>query len=286
VPIHDQSYRRYAGARSALGRSWTVIAWAGIRNMIRKRMFIGLMIFAWVPFIVRAVQIYIAANFPQAQMLTPDAKMFRDFLEQQDFFVFITTIYVGAGLIANDRRANALQIYLSKPLLRSEYIAGKAAVLFVFLMLVTWLPAMLLLMLQVMFSGSFTFLKTNLFLFPAITVGATLQALLATLTMLALSSLSNSSRYVGILYAGIMFFTAAIYGVLYAITRDSGFSWIALTANLNQVVDVIFRLPPACNGCNPRYLTPWPVSLIAVLGLMAVSISILERRVRGVEVVT
>jgi ABC-type transport system involved in multi-copper enzyme maturation permease subunit len=249
-------------------------------------MFLGLLIFAWVPFIVRAVQIYIAANFPQAQMLTPDAKMFRDFLEQQDFFVFITTIYVGAGLIANDRRANALQIYLSKPLLRSEYIAGKAAVLFTFLMIVTWLPAMLLLMLQVMFSGSFTFLKTNLFLFPAITVGATLQALLATLTMLALSSLSNSSRYVGILYAGIMFFTAAIYGVLYAITRDSGFSWIALTANLNQVVDVIFRLPPACNGCNPRYLTPWPVSLIAVLGLMAVSISILERRVRGVEVVT
>ena len=286
MPIHDQSYRRYAGARSALGRSWTVIAWAGIRNMIRKRMFLGLMIFAWVPFIVRAVQIYIAANFPQAQMLTPDARMFRDFLDQQSFFVFMTTIYVGAGLIANDRRANALQIYLSKPLLRTEYIAGKAAVLFTFLMLVTWLPAMLLLMLQVMFSGSFTFLKTNLFLFPAITVGATLQALLATLTMLALSSLSNSSRYVGILYAGIIFFTKAIWGVMYAITRDSGWSWISVSDNLNQVVDVVFRLPAMCNGCNPRYLTPWSVSLIAVLGLMAVSISILERRVRGVEVVT
>ena len=51
-------------------------------------------------------------------MLAPDAKMFRDFLEQQDFFVFFITIYVGAGLIANDRRANALQIYLSKPLMR------------------------------------------------------------------------------------------------------------------------------------------------------------------------
>ena len=35
--------------------------------------------------------------------------------------------------------------------------------------------------------------KNNLFLFPAITVGALLQALLATFTMLALSSLSKSS---------------------------------------------------------------------------------------------
>ena len=285
-PIHDQSYRRYGGVRAALGRSWTVIAWAGIRNMIRKRMFIGLMIFAWVPFIVRAVQIYIAANFPQAQMLAPDAKLFRDFLEQQDFFVFVTTIYVGAGLIANDRRANALQIYLSKPLLRSEYIAGKAAVLFTFLMLVTWLPAILLMFLQVMFAGSFTFLKANLYLFPAITVGAVLQALLATLTMLALSSLSNSSRYVGIMYAGIIFFTKALYGAMYAITGNSGWAWMSVSDNLSQVVDVVFRMPAKCATCDPRFSMPWTISLLVVLGLMTLAISILERRVRGVEVVT
>ena len=32
--------------------------------------------------------------------------------------------------------------------------------------------------------------------------------------------------------------------------------------------------------------TPWPVSLIVILGLVALSLSVLERRVRGVEVVT
>ena len=279
MPIHDQSYRRYAGAKSALGRGWTVIAAAGIRNMIRKRAFLGLLIFAWLPFLVRAVQIYVTSNYPQVQMFAPDAKMFRDFLEQQDFFVFVITIYVGAGLIANDRRANALQIYLSKPLMRAEYIAGKAAVLFVFLLLVTLVPAVLLLVLQVMFKGSFDFVRANLFLFPAITVASLLQALLATFTMLALSSLSKSSRYVGILYAGILFFTAAIYGVMYAITGSSSVSWLSLGANLSQVVDVIFRLPP-------RYTTPWQVSLLVILGMIVLSVSVLERRVRGVEVVT
>ena len=280
MPIHDQSYRRYLGQRAALGRSWAVIAEAGIRNMLRRRVFLGLLLFAWIPFVVRAVQVYFAANYPQTpEFFQPDAEMFRDFLGQQDFFVFVMTIYAGAGLIANDRRANALQIYLSKPLLRAEYIAGKAAVLFTFVMLITWLPAILLLVLQVMFKGSFDFMRANLFLLPAITVATLLQAMLATFTMLALSSLSKSSRYVGILYAGILFFTAAIFGVMYAITGSSSVSWLSVGSNLTQVVDVIFRQ-------EPSYDTPWQVSLIVVLGLIALSISVLERRVRGVEIVT
>jgi ABC-2 type transport system permease protein len=278
-PIHDQSYRHYGGGKAVPGRSWAVIAWAGIKTFLKKRAFLGVMIFALAPFIVRAVQMWISANYPQLAPLAPSAETFRQFLEQQDFFVFVITVYVGAGLIANDRRANALQIYLSKPLMRSEYILGKLAVLFAFLMLVTFVPAMTLLLLKVLFDGNFTFLKNNLFLIPAITVGSLLQVTLASFTMLALSSLSKSARYVGILYVGITFFTTAIYGALYAITGSSRVSWISIGANVSQVVDVVFRL-------KPRYATPWEVSLLVIVALVVISISILERRVRGVEIVT
>ena len=280
MPIHDQSYRHFEGAKAPPGRAWLVIAKAGIMNMIRKRLFLGLLFASWMPFLVGAAQIYFSSNFPQMAMLAPTAQTFRTFLATQDGFVFFMTIYVGAGLIANDRRANALQIYLSKPLLRSEYIAGKAAILFTFLMMVTWVPAILLLFVQVMFAGSFAFMKANLFLFPAITVASLLQVVLATFTMLALSSLSKSSRYVAVLYAGIIFFSAAMYGAMYAITAgNTSFSYLSLGANLSQVMDVIFRLAP-------RYSTPWQVSLTVILALIALSISVLERRVRGVEVVT
>jgi hypothetical protein len=61
-----------------------------------------------------------------------------------------------------------LQIYLSKPLLRTEYIAGKAAILFTFLSLVTWVPALLLLFVQVM-RGQLRVPQGNLFPVPAIT---------------------------------------------------------------------------------------------------------------------
>ncbi|HEX6464498.1 MAG TPA: ABC transporter permease subunit [Vicinamibacterales bacterium] len=278
-PIHDQSYRHYGGGRAVPGRSWMVIAWAGMRSFFRKRTFMGLMLFALAPFVVRAVQFWISSAYPQASVLTPTAETFRQFLEQQDFFVFVITVYVGAGLIANDRRANALQIYLSKPLMRTEYIAGKLAILFTFLCLVTLVPALLLLLLKVAFDGNFTFISKNLFIIPAIIIGSLLQVLLASFTMLALSSLSKSARYVGILYVGITFFTSAMFGVLYAITGTSRVSWISIGANVTQVVDFIFRL-------KPRYATPWQVSLLVILGLIALSISILERRVRGVEVVT
>jgi ABC-2 type transport system permease protein len=280
MPIHDQSYRRYGGGKALPGRAWLVIARAGVVGMIRKRLFLAILIVSWISFLVRAVQIWVAVNYTQvATLLAATPETFRDFIRQQNFFVFVVTIYVGAGLIANDRRANALQIYLSKPLLRAEYIAGKAAILFFFLMLVTWVPAILLLLIQVLFAGNFEFVKNNLFLFPAITVASLLDVLLATFTMLALSSLSRSSRYVAILFAGVMFFTWAIFGVLYGITGSSMVSWVSPVESLSQVIDVIFRLPP-------RWATPWQVSLIVIVGLIVVSLSVLERRVRGVEVVT
>jgi ABC-2 type transport system permease protein len=278
VPIHDQGYRRYAGTRAPSGRAWSVIARAGVRTLFAKRAFIGLLLLSWIPFLVRAVQIYAATNLPQAQFLAPDAAMFRQFLGQQEIFLFFITVYAGTGLIANDRRANALQIYLSKPLTRLEYIFGKFAILLALLLLVTWLPAVLLLVIQVMFAGSFSFMLQNLFLLPAITIFSLIQVAAVGLAMLALSSLSNSSRYVGVLYAGLIFFSQAMYGIVRGITGDSRFAWLALPLDLQQVGDLIFRVPP-------RFDMPAWSAFLAIALVIVASAAVLERRVRGVEVV-
>ena len=279
MPIHDQSYRHYEGRREPSGTAWRVIAASGIRSIIGKRRFLGLLVLAWIPFAVRAVQIYLAANYPQATFLAATAGTFREFLEQQATFVFFITIWVGAGLIANDKRANALQIYLSKPLTRAEYIAGKFLILVTFLLLVTWVPAILLLILQLLFAGNFTFVRQNLFLFPAITLYSFFYVLVVSFTMLAVSSSSKSSRFVAIIYAGIVFLSDAIYGVLHLVTRSTSLSFLAFDFNLQQLSYVIFRLPP-------QYSTPWPISLLTALAIIAIAVLVLERQVRGVEVVT
>ena len=176
MPIHDQSYRRYKGERVSARSAWTVIATTGIVSFVKKRALLGVLLFAYLPFVVRLVQFYAAANFQQAAaLLGPSTETFRAFLDQQNFFVFLISIYVGAGLISLDRRANALQIYLSKPLTRAEYIAGKLAILAAFLTAVTLVPALLLLVGQIILSGSFTFAKANLYLFPAIVLFSLLE---------------------------------------------------------------------------------------------------------------
>src|SRR4030095_12524313 len=178
----------------AKGQAWLVIARAGIRTLLRKRVFLGVMLVAYLPFLVRSILIYASATFSQVAMLAPTAQTFREFLEQQEIFIFFITIFAGAGLIANDRRANALQIYLSKPLTRIEYVAGKAATLMLFLLAVTWVPALLLLIVQVLFAGSFEFVRKNAFLFPAITVYAFIQVLLPTFTLLGVRVHSGAAR--------------------------------------------------------------------------------------------
>ena len=232
MPIHDQSYRRYGGGKAPPGRSWTVIAWAGILTIRQEaRSFLGdPALRAGCRSSSAPCRFYVATTLSAGRRFSaPTAETFRSFLEQQDFFVFVITIYVGAGLIANDRRANALQIYLSKPLMRTEYIAGKLAVLFAFLLLVTLVPALLLLVAADRVRGQLRVPADQPVPHSRRSPWRrSLQVLLASFTMLALSSLSKSTRFVGIMYAGIIFFTKAIFGVLYAITGTTRVSWISL----------------------------------------------------------
>jgi ABC-2 type transport system permease protein len=279
MPIHDQGYRRYGGRREPHGRTWWVIARAGLMERLRERKFLGLLLVAWLPFVVRAVQMYLAANIAQAAVLAPTAATFQEFIDQQSIFVFFITIYVGSGLIANDRRANALQIYLSKPLTRVEYVAGKAVTLMMLLAAVTWVPGILLLVLQMLFAGNFTFLRANLFLFPAITLFSAILVLLSTFSMLALSSLTKSRRFVAMMYAGLIFFTAAMYQALSNITASRAWAWISPEDVLDVVGRSIFRMP------GTPAIPIWAALLVIAVEIGA-AFWILERRVRGVEVVT
>jgi ABC-2 type transport system permease protein len=279
MPIHDQGYRRYLGTRTAIGRAWQVMTRAGVMTYVSKRAFIGVMLLAWIGYVIRAVQIYVSEVFTQAAFLAPKGETFREFLDQQGIFVFFVTIWVGAGLIANDRRANALQLYLSKPMTSAEYIAGKLAILFIFLVSVTFLPAMMLLLTQAAFAGNLTFIRNNMYLLPAITLFSLVQVLLASTTMLALSSMSKSSRFVAVMYAGLFFFTTALFNALRGITGRSTFAWLSPTASLEQLGDIIFRL-------QPRYQVSPAIAALTVVVAIAGSIYILTRRVRGVEIVT
>ena len=282
MPIHRDRYRRREGGIDLRGRAWVVIATNGLRSVVRKRAFLFLMILSWIPVVVRGVQIWAAANVPgmsQIGMLAVTPRMFRDFLNQQEPLVFFITVYVGSGLIADDIRANALQLYLSRPITRTQYIAGKAAILMAVLAAVTLVPGLLLLLLVPAFAGSMTFLVSNLSLVASIAAYSIVQITLSAFLILAMSSLSKSRWFVAILYAGLAFFTHAVFGVLGAAMEGSAFSWVSIFANVRQVGDVLFRMPPR-HDTNPL------VSAAVIVLIITASALVLRRRIRAIEVVT
>ncbi|HUP39023.1 MAG TPA: hypothetical protein VM115_02800 [Vicinamibacterales bacterium] len=282
MPIHRERYRRRETGVDLRGGAWAVIAASGLRSLVRKRAFLFLMILSWIPVVVRGVQIWAAANVPgmsQIGMLAISPSTFRDFLNQQEPLVFFITVYVGSGLIADDIRANALQLYLSRPITRTQYIAGKAAILMAALAVVTFLPAVLLVLLVPAFAGSMTFVRANMTLIPSILAYSVVQITLSAFLILALSSLSKSRWFVAILYAGLAFFTHAVFGVLGAAVEGSAFSWVSIFANVRQVGDVLFRLPP-------RHDTHPLISATVIAFIIAASAFVLRRRIRAIEVVT
>ena len=127
MPIHDQGYRRYAGTAdaarpgvgghrpsracaraSASARSSACCCWRGCRSSSAR---------------CRSTR---PRTFRRRRSSRRRRRRSASSSTSRASFVFFVTIYVGAGLIANDRRANALQIYLSKPMTRAEYVARQA----------------------------------------------------------------------------------------------------------------------------------------------------------------
>ena len=278
MPIHDQGYQRYQGRRVPMGRAWWTMARMHLIAAFKRRWFLMVLFAGWLPFLGFALYIVGPVLIPQMSGLTSTTpQTFRSFLNWQRFFVFIITIVLG-GLIADDRRANALQLYLSKPLTRVEYIVGKAAPLLILILGVTLVPALCLLLVQIVFSGSFSLLTNNLFLLPAITLASFIRALLSTVMILALSSLSKSRRFVAIMYAGLIFFTSSMHQVLRSITGSRGWAAISPSDMVDVFTDWIFRV----RGPQP---VPVYVAVLVIVGLIVVSLWILELRVRPVEIV-
>jgi ABC-2 type transport system permease protein len=279
MPIHDISYRHWRGEWTSHPYRWWVITRQGIQLLARRKRFLVLMILSGLPFVVRSVMIYISTMVSShAPFLKINAKFFEDFLTQQMFFIFIIAIYAGAGLIANDLKANALQIYFSKPISRRDYMIGKLGILVFFLALPTVVPGLLLFLLAVAFEQDLTFFQQNYWV-PASIVGYSAVIVLTNaFIIMALSSLTRSRRFAGVNFAAVFFFSQIFYGILSQILRTKKVAWLSLGNNLEQAGDLLF-------GVAPRYPSPLWVSAVVITVLIAGGAWVVHRRVQAVEVV-
>ncbi len=281
MPIYDQGYRRYL-RRSPLHRArfWPITREA-LRLVLSKRAFLGLIAVAFLPFIVRVIQIYIVTRFPEAGRILPvDGRLFGDFLNGQLWFVLLLSVFGASGLIANDLRTGAILVYLSRPLTQRDYILGKLGVPLALNLAVTLAPALLLYLAGLGLAPQH-YLKWELAWIPAAVLGhAFALSLVVSLLTLAVSSLSRSARVAGLGFVGLLLGLEAVRGVLQAGFNRKEAVLLSFMADLQSLGVALF-------GVTDRQLEIpwlWPLAVLAAVSLAC--LAVLRARVRAVEIVT
>jgi ABC-2 type transport system permease protein len=282
MPIYDLGYRHWKGKPLSSDHRWWAITRAGVMMLARRRNFIILFLLSLVPFIIRGGMLYGYFFSEQLHFKIPflklDGNFYFDFLSWQLFWIFVMLMYAGSGLIANDLRSNALQIYFSKPIRRLDYLLGKLGILSSFILMVTLVPGLLLFLLHMLFAGDLQILQQYAWISGSIVVYSLILALVNGLLMLAFSSLSRNSRFAGLVFFAVYFFSESVYGLLRVISRDTNWAFCSLKNNYLRVGEAFF-------GLDSRYNMPvWP-SILVLACLMVASFLLLYWRIRPVEVI-
>ena len=280
MPIYDQSYRRYQAREPLRGARFWPITREALRLVLSRRAFLGLLMLAWLPFVVRVVQIYVVTRFPEASRVLPiDGRLFGQFLGQQMTFALFVTIFGGAGLVANDLRTGGILVYLSRPLTRRDYVAGKLLVLVLLNFSITLVPGLLLWAVALALAPA-QFLKWELaWIGPAIVVFAATVSLVLSLVALALSALSRSARVAGLGFFGLLLGLELVHTVLRQVYDRPEAALLSVQGNLQAIGNALF-------GIRDRLISlswPWPAAMLALVSVLC--LLILRSRVRAVEIV-
>jgi ABC-type transport system involved in multi-copper enzyme maturation permease subunit len=236
MPIFDQGYQHWKGPLAGHAWRWLSIARHGVRVQLKSRILRVMLILAWLPALTLVVAVALwglveqksagvmglVGNLLPADMLL-DAKGYRTtfwtlaysfFFKIEMFLIMLSVVVAGPGLISRDLRFNALPLYFSRPLTRFDYFLGKLGVIGALVAAVAVGPALFAYVIGVCFSLDFSVVKdTYRVLLGAIAYGLVITLSVGTL-MLALSSLSRRSLYVGIAWFGLWWISEAVAGIL------------------------------------------------------------------------
>lgn len=279
MPIHDQSYRHWEGELKSHYLRWWVITYEGLKVILRRKLFIILILTpAIIQFFVFGGLIYGFNTFgamANLNQMTPD--FFFRFCFQQTFFILLICVFGGSGLIANDMKSNALQLYFSKPLTRSDYIIGKIAIIMIMLECITAVPCLLLFIEYAVLSQDLTFLRENYWLIGSIIAYSLVLNLPITFLTLALSSVTKNYRYSAIILVATILGSAVVSGLLKVIFRSSWTNFVMYWYNIGIIGRGLF-------GMKDEF-SEWQWSLVIMLVLSIICFWIMYRKIKGVEIV-
>ncbi|HEV8413730.1 MAG TPA: hypothetical protein VGQ49_09070 [Bryobacteraceae bacterium] len=214
---------------------------------------------------------------PLGNVLKVQPSLFLYFCYVQAAFTYLLTAFVGPSLVSPDLVNGAMPLYLCRPFSRAEYIAGKMSVLVYLLSMVTWVPGLILFVIQASLAG-WEWTKENYWIAGSLFIGLMVWILLLSLLALALSAWIKWKIAAGGLVLGVFFAGAGFGTALNSVMRTSYGSLLNLTEVMFTIWSKLFRWPED-TGISVE------ASWICVAVVCAVCLWLLVRRVRAFEVV-
>lgn len=236
-PIADLSYRNYDGPLGSPTMLWWVIAKQVMRSALKKKSLWALEVLAGFYYVIMIIVIFFTEQASQAAMeavaqvgqkppITPiqqlmDRLSWKDqFLHGVSYgqlFFLIIALMVGVGTIANDNRANALLVYLSKPCEKKDYLLGKWMGVFILMSAAIAIPSVFFMLYGSLSYREYGFLSEDPWMIPKVLMAIPIMAAFHASLSIGISSLFNQGRLAGATYAGLYFmsslFTVMMGGV-------------------------------------------------------------------------
>jgi ABC-2 type transport system permease protein len=295
MAVYKRTYTRYTGELTNERWRFTILPRYAIRTLFDSKIHMALFGAALLPYLVSLVLIYLRSHLDalvalgldldDLQYMTVNSGFFLSIFIIETFVSFFLIAIIGPGLVAPDLGNNAMPLYLSRPFSRTEYVLGKLSVLVGLTSLITWVPGLILVGAQTIFVG-FSWLSDNLRIVAAILVGSWIWILTTSLVALAISAWVKWKPVAIASLFGVFFVTAG-FGTAANVMLDMR---LGVLINMATIMRMIWRW--LFLGESTYFITTPPfgtipawTGLVSIIGICALALFMLGKRIRAAQVV-
>ncbi len=286
MAVYRRGYHRYQGRITGRWTRFAVLPRFAWRKLFHQRLVVVLTVMAFIWPLLCAIFIYLTNHADLLKGLDNEfknfievnGKFFMIFMNVQSAFAIFLAALIGPGLIAPDLANNALPLYFSRPLTRSDYTFARLTVLFGMLSVITWVPGLLLFGMQVGMAGGWWF-RANWTMGAGIIAGFAIWVVLVSVVALAGSAYVKWRMVAGAFVLGFFFILSGVSAMINGVFRVTWGNALNPAFAVNRIWCALFDVTPP-EGPGLGACVSVLVAMILVLAL------VLERKLRPVEVIS
>jgi ABC-2 type transport system permease protein len=293
VAVYKRTYKPFGGALTRESTRFLILARFSAAELKSSRPLMLFFVVSFLPVLGAATLIYLANNEAARVLLKVqnaglliDSFFFGRLFSIQATIAFLLTAWIGPGLISTDLNHDALQLFLSRPLTRFEYLLGKFSLLAFVLSAVTWVPGLFLFGMQANMAPN-GWLLANLRIAAAIVIGAWVWIFILALLALALSAWVKWRIAATALMLAVFFVPAGFGEVVNEVLRTQWGKLLNLGYLMNVVWFNLFGVlrPIARRRGVADDIPVWSAWLM-LLCVCVFCVWMLDKRLRAREVVS